>query len=85
MNSDYLIAFSNTHSTMKAKKVLAAKNIDFELIATPREISKECGFCLLLCNQTKNNMECIVQTLKSADLAKIELFKRGEKMYEKIY
>lgn len=85
MNNDYLIAFSNTHKAMKAKKVFTAKNIDFELIATPREISKECGFCLLLYKQTKTNIEVILQTLKSADLAKIEVFKKGEKRYEKIY
>ncbi len=85
MNNDYLIAFSNTHNTLKAKKFLTENYIEYELIATPREISKECGFCLLLHNLTINKMEDITRKLKSTGLSQMNVFKKGEKAYEKIY
>lgn len=38
-----IIVFDSVHFTIKAEKLLKAKNLNFLIITTPREISSECG------------------------------------------
>ena len=48
-SAQYLITFQSTFYVMKAEQMIRkAGNIPFKLIPTPREISSECGFSLLI-------------------------------------
>ncbi len=45
-----VVTFQSTHHAMKAKKIVQASELSGEIIPTPREISKECGFTILVHN-----------------------------------
>jgi hypothetical protein len=84
MQNDFVITFHSTHATLKAKKDISKLNIPFELIATPREISSECGFCLLIYSQKPEFMDSL-----SSQIPNMKMYVRkkikGVFTYEKIY
>ena len=43
-----VLTFPSTHAAMVAEDVCKNLKLDFELIPTPRQISAECGFALLI-------------------------------------
>jgi len=47
-SNEILITFFSTHQVLRAEKLLKGKVPRLDLIPVPREISSECGFCLLL-------------------------------------
>ena len=45
--SDYgVVLFHSVQGALGAEKVLAAAGISYKLIAVPRHISSDCGFCV---------------------------------------
>lgn len=45
---EHLLTFETSHLAMKAERCLNRTDINAEIIPTPREISSECGFSLLI-------------------------------------
>ena len=41
-----LIVFESVHYTIKADKLLKSFSCDYQIIATPREISSDCGMSI---------------------------------------
>jgi hypothetical protein len=41
-----LVLFPGVHALMRAERLLEAVGIPFEVLPTPKEISRECGMCL---------------------------------------
>jgi hypothetical protein len=41
-----LVLFPSVHVLMRAEGILRRAGIAFEVLPTPREISRECGMCL---------------------------------------
>ncbi len=53
---DIVITFKSTHEAMKAKKHVIVQPLEGEIIPTPREISKECGFAILVKNSSADKV-----------------------------
>lgn len=86
MENELVITFNSTHQAMKAEDEFKQAELDFELIPTPRKISAECGFALLV----RNTQPMIVkklcdQTSIQFDLIYVIKNDKGEKYYEKSY
>lgn len=87
MKADQVVTFTNTHAAMKAEDIFSFHNkLDFELIPTPREISAECGFALLVRNIDTVFLYNICQknNLKIDGIYLIKII-NGVKHYEKSY
>lgn len=84
INMNYLLTFLNTHAALKAEKKLKNLEIKIDLIPTPREISAECGFSILI----DLNSDNVVTYLKDNNLKYGNLFKitnnNGEKVMKKL-
>ena len=82
---DHVITFHSTHHAIKAEKRLKTGNFEIELIPTPREISSECGFTILIKNCESQSL---VIFLEEDNLLVDQIYKiseiHGEKMYEEI-
>ena len=79
-----LLTFISTHQALKAEKIFKSHNIKVELIPTPREISSECGFALMIYikdeqDLTKLKNEITIKFENSYTLSEHQ----GEKRYEK--
>jgi hypothetical protein len=83
MPDDYVITFSSTHQTLQAKKQFSRLQLDYELIATPREISSECGFCIILYKQELNAIKILRQQIPEMEIY-LKILKKGKTIYEKI-
>ena len=75
-----LLTFKNTHLAIKCSKTL--NQFNSEMIPTPREISSECGFSILVNNI--NSLNFFKDTIEYDTIYNI-IIKGGEKKYEKIY
>ena len=86
MADKLVITFSSTHQALKAEDIFKELQLDFELIPTPREISAECGFALLVNdNNTVNIKEtCDSNNIRFSGIYEI-LINDGVKYYEKSY
>jgi len=87
MTPDHVVTFRSTHAAMKAEDIFSFHcKLDFELIPTPREISAECGFALLVRNIDTLFLYNICQknNLKFDGIYIIKIIK-GVKHYEKSY
>lgn len=86
MINDIVITFASSHHAMSAEDKLISQNIELELIPTPRKISSECGFALLVsnCELDKLKKICKDSGIKK-DLYYIVKLENGEKHYEKSY
>ena len=82
---DHVITFHSTHHAIKAEKRLKTGNFKIELIPTPREISSECGFTILMRN---NESQSLAIFLEEDNLLFDQIYKinenHGEKRYEEI-
>ncbi|MDP8210413.1 MAG: DUF3343 domain-containing protein [Candidatus Stygibacter australis] len=84
MNLQIVITFHSTHSAMAAEDIFKELKLDFELIPTPREISAECGFALLVrgLDTAKIKLICNKNQIKYDNIYLIK-FTDGGKEYEK--
>ena len=82
---DHVITFISTHHAIKAEKRLKAGNFELELIPTPRDLSSECGFTLLVKNCES---QPLVIFLEEDNLSLDRIYrvneKNGDKLYEEI-
>jgi len=44
----FVLVFKSTHDALKSEKILKNAGYRSEIIPTPKEISSECGFAILL-------------------------------------
>ncbi|MCF7911419.1 MAG: DUF3343 domain-containing protein [Candidatus Cloacimonetes bacterium] len=79
-----VLTFHSTHSAMAAEDTFKQLKLDFELIPTPRQISAECGFALLLrgLEIAEISLICQQNQIKYDSIYKIK-FTDGGKEYEK--
>ncbi|WP_159440365.1 DUF3343 domain-containing protein [Vibrio quintilis] len=60
---EYIITFTSSHHALKAEQVLNEAGWKPRLIASPRAISSQCGFCLLLADNNECALSEILTTL----------------------
>lgn len=49
MNQEYFfILFHSIHDVLRAEKKLKSKEIEYELVPVPRQLSSDCGVCIKL-------------------------------------
>jgi Putative Se/S carrier protein-like len=79
-----VLTFLSTHSAMAAEDIFKQLKLDFELIPTPRQISAECGFALLV-RQLDYRMIKEICRKNKIDYENLYTIKicNGEKEYEK--
>jgi len=79
-----VLTFLSTHSAMAAEDVCKKLKLDFELIPTPRQISAECGFALLIRQLNAPAIKEICQN-NQIDYENLYIIKNtnGERKYEK--
>ncbi len=81
---NFIITFYSTHLALKAEKVLNKMVMKIDLIPTPREISSECGFTLLIHH---DNRKAITDQLTENEIVYDEMYImteiNGAKKYEK--
>ena len=84
MNLQIVITFHSTHSAMAAEDIFKELKLDFELIPTPREISAECGFALLMSGMDNDEIRpiCNKNQITYENIYMIK-FTDGGKEYEK--
>lgn len=80
---DRLVVFTSVHDAMRAAKLLAAANISFVEIPTPREIDLSCGQSILI---TKSDEAAALSALKSGGARWAQLYSRdgAHRIYEKL-
>ncbi|MBN2830424.1 MAG: DUF3343 domain-containing protein [Candidatus Cloacimonetes bacterium] len=71
-----VVTFKSTHQAMKAKKAVLKDKLQAELIPTPREISKECGFSLLIHDTTD---QIVREYMYTNELIFSHIYNRTEK------
>ncbi len=81
--NNYLVTFFSTHHALKAEKILKKELAEIDLIPTPREISSECGFSVLIKKDT-NNIKKYIAHLSYEHCYLIIENNKKEKTYEKI-
>lgn len=81
-----VITFKNTHTAMEAEDVLGQLGYDFELIPTPREISAECGFALLVRESDSQALKeiCQMNRIEYSGIYRRKI-EKGARRYEKDY
>ena len=79
-----VLTFLSTHAAMAAEAFFKQLKLDFELIPTPRQISAECGFALLLRQLDSPTIKDICQN-NQIDYENLYMINNinGEKKYEK--
>ena len=82
-SNNYVLTFQSTHNALATEKILKNKDFEVELIPTPRQISAECGFSLLMENV---DLEKIKDNTNPKIMGDIYLIiKNGKrKKYEKV-
>ena len=81
-----VVTFSSTHAAMRAEDIFKELKLDFELIPTPREISAECGFALLVRQKDTQELEKICREyMINYDGIHLVKEEKGKKYYEKSY
>jgi hypothetical protein len=67
---EYIILFENSHYAMQAYKKMEDSDLKAEVIPTPRNISAECGFAIIMKDISKDDIEefCIQNYLMMPDI-----------------
>ena len=73
MNKYYVVTFQNTHEAMKGEREAIKNQIKVTVIPTPTYITKSCGISLKI---DKENIESIIELVKSEDINVKEIFVR---------
>ena len=86
MADKLVITFGTTHQALKAEDIFRELQLGFELIPTPREISAECGFALLVNDNDSAEIKetCESNSIRFSGIYKTT-FSNGDKYYEKSY
>ena len=86
MADKLVITFSSTHQALKAEDIFKELQLDFELIPTPREISAECGFALLVNDNDSAEIKetCDMSNIRFSGIYETQI-NDGVKYYEKNY
>lgn len=85
-DNNYVMTFESSHQAMAAEKALLLAGQKLSIIPTPREISSECGFSLLLENTGEQQLYDRMKELKLNWSALYSVgAAKGAKTYEKIY
>ena len=69
----YIVTFQNTHEAMKGEREAIKNQIKVTVIPTPTYITKSCGISLKI---DKENIESIIDLVKSEDIKVKEIFVR---------
>jgi len=77
-----IITFHTTHFSLKAKKVLEKVGIPFETIPVPREFSSDCGFCLKVLWEEKDEVTKILNE-NNVQFDRIHRWERDEEKEKK--
>lgn len=81
---DCIVTFQSSHLALKAEQKLAQSQMSCRLISAPRVISSQCGFCLLIENQSS---QAVFEALDSLSVAYSNLYskqpRQGVNHYEK--
>jgi hypothetical protein len=86
MDKVIIITFSSTHTALKAEEICKELKLDFELIPTPREISAECGFALMVKHIEPDVLHDLCEKRKIRFYGiYLKNMEKGEKIYEKSY
>ena len=73
MDKYYIVTFQNTHEAMKGEREAIKNQIKVTVIPTPTYITKSCGISLKI---DKENIESIIELVKSEDINVKEIFVR---------
>ena len=73
MDKYYIVTFQNTHEAMKGEREAIKNQIKVTVIPTPTYITKSCGISLKI---DKENIESIIDLVKSEDIKVKEIFVR---------
>ena len=82
MSNNYLVTFFSTHHALKAEKILKKDHENIDLIPTPREISSECGFSVLI-RESSAEPESLLKGIKFENIYTVKINSDGGKYYEK--
>lgn len=85
MNTERVITFSSTHQAMKAEEILTEENYELELVPTPRQLSSECGFALLIVGADSKSIYNSCQKNQIGFSGIYKKIKHGGIYYEKDY
>jgi len=77
-----IITFHTTHFSLKAKKVLEKGGIPFETIPVPREFSSDCGFCLKVLWEEKDEVTEILKE-NNVEFDRLHRWERDEEKEKK--
>ncbi len=60
-----MVLFQSVQHALAAEKLLAAADVDYKLIAVPRHISSNCGFCIRIKQTDQKTVDALLskQTL----------------------
>lgn len=64
MSNYYVITFESVHYVIKAEKLLKQYGVDVVLIATPRDISFDCGIALKVFEENQEMIRDLFQKKK---------------------
>jgi len=77
-----IITFHATHFSLKAKKVLERSRIYFETIPVPREFSSDCGFCLKVLWEEKDEVTKVLKE-NNVEFDRLHRWERDEEREKK--
>lgn len=80
--NDFLVTFFSTHHALKAEKTLKGVSAHIDLIPTPREISSECGFSILI-KYFEDKPSTLLKNMSYEQIYQIIYNDTGAKIYEK--
>lgn len=56
-----VVLFKTVSHTIKAEKILRQKGLPYKLIPTPKQISTDCGVCLMIDHDLKDEVVAVLQ------------------------
>ena len=77
-----IVTFHTTHFSLKAKKALEKTGTPFETIPVPREFSSDCGFCLKVLWEVKDEVVKILNE-NFVEFDRIHRWERDEEREKK--
>ena len=66
----YYLLFHTIHDVLKTEKLLKTNDCNFELVPVPRNLSSDCGSCIML----KDNIEDVLEVIKKIEIDRCFLF-----------
>jgi hypothetical protein len=66
----YYLLFHTIHDVLKTEKLLKAHGCIFELVPVPRNLSSDCGSCIML----KSNIDDVLKQINKIEIDRCFLF-----------